>query len=153
MTPSRYAALAHRLDAIQKIYDQVEVEGEEAFVHIGGKLYAMAKPGFKGISLRHAFKRDGKLQASRFGGIFLADGEWFMLKLYAMPLKKEHPALKDAVPCDTTHDNEQGLISCEECNPFEDNRDIQEVKYSAPLQFAIPTAKAVKNRAKTRIVA
>jgi len=74
MSATRFASLVQKLGEIDKAYK--EIKEEECFIDIGGKLYVMIKPGYNCVSLRHVFKKDGKLLASKFGGIALTGPEW-----------------------------------------------------------------------------
>lgn len=87
-------------------------------IHIGGGWYVSVTSGYWCIDVRKFYKtRDNNIKPTR-KGFAIRINEWDGVKKIARDVKKQKMA--DVHPCWTGEDhyNQEGAMTCTECNPF-----------------------------------
>ena len=89
-------------------------------LHIGGAWFVSVTSGFRCIDVRKFYVTpSGETKATRTG-IAIRLSEWDRVKDIAGEMKEKNKKIADAQPCWTNadHYNQDGEITCRECNPF-----------------------------------
>ena len=95
---------------------------------LGGNVYVTLKKGHTGMDIRwywlphdhtvdlYVAPDDFTVQPTRYG-IWLKYGEFYQLQKLVPIVKQLMPELEDMSHCFIQHDNEDGLLRCDHCNP------------------------------------
>ena len=108
-------------DIAEGLKSYSDLESEQTW-HLGGGVYASIAPEYPTVNIRHFWqpvdatepmptKRGIILNNFRFGKLQKAMGE----------IKDCVPEMNDVTPCmySDDHMNQEGMLRCRECNPFE----------------------------------
>ena len=125
MKPSRFASFYSKLENIQASVKQMleSPSAEMAFkMHIGGGVYVSMDHVFNSVSIRHFFVPEGQTEAkaTRYG-VSLRPNEWDVLYENMEVIRGTTKKLQEAEMCifAPDHCNQQGMMMCSECNPFQ----------------------------------
>jgi len=89
-------------------------------LHVGGGWYVSVTSGYWCVDIRRFYDLPGVGARPTRSGIALRLHEWTRLQEAAGELKKKNPKIAEAQPCWTgsDHFNQEGAMTCRECNPF-----------------------------------
>lgn len=127
-TPGRLAVLRGKLPAIDAALHQQEVNesysvtveaGQLYKAHLGMGIYVSVNEKYPGVSIRRYWRPDGlEKPVPTKNGIYLPTSQWKVLLAKLDELLIAHPELLVAQECSLTHDNQMGILDCNECMPF-----------------------------------
>jgi len=126
-TPGRLSVLRSNIGKIDLALQQQEVNASYSVnvggvllkVHLGAGIYATVSEEFKGVSLRRHWMPEGQNEpVPTKNGIYLPTAQWNSLKIKLDELLATYPDLLIAESCNFTHQNQMGMLDCNECCPF-----------------------------------
>lgn len=87
---------------------------------IGGGWYVSVTSGYRCVDVRKFYWLPGVGERPTKTGLALRLIEWAKVQHIARELAEKHPALAAAQPCwmGEDHQNQEGALNCNECNPF-----------------------------------
>ena len=119
---TRWGTFMSHIDDIQRCVDLLKWnQPVDYHQHIGGRYYVSMVKDVKCVHIRRYFMpRNSSKERPTRCGIALRLFEWDNLMTKIPLLTERVPELKDAKPCDSAldHCNQEGYLSCIECNPF-----------------------------------
>jgi hypothetical protein len=118
-TPARLKVL---MGKFLELDDELEQQSSNASYrsHLGGGVFASVKHPLNGIDLRRFWRPDAlEDEIPTRSGIFIPQSQWPSLKMKLTELLATSPELSLAEEC--FHANQQGMMECSECSPFDWN--------------------------------
>lgn len=114
-------SIREELDSYFKNYYSETLSEKEETMHLGGGIYATVNDQYPVVNLRHWWKpEDSDKPVPTKRGIILNKGKWIQLMNCMSLIRDFVPELHDvSVGCTEDHQNQQGMLRCGECNPFE----------------------------------
>jgi hypothetical protein len=87
---------------------------------IGGGWYVSVTSGYRCVDVRKFYWLPGVGEKPTKTGLALRLNEWAKVQQIAREIAEKHPALAAAQPCwmGEDHQNPEGALNCNECNPF-----------------------------------
>ena len=120
----RWAQFMESMAVIDEAVNNMIAKQEIQFkLHIGGKWHISVTTGFACVDIREYYYHPVKGPSPSKTGIALRIPEWSALKTIIQQLHQKHPTLSTAETCSRQldHQNLQGALACQECNPFFEN--------------------------------
>lgn len=98
-----------------------DLESEQTW-HLGGGVYASITPDYPTVNIRHFWQPDDATEpVPTKRGIILNNFRFGKLQKAMEEIKDCVPEMNDVTPCmySDDHMNQEGMLRCRECNPFE----------------------------------
>lgn len=128
LTPGRLSVLRSRVEQINAVLKQQEVNASYGVelgggllykLHLGAGIYLSVSEKFNGVNIRRYWIPEGQdTPIPTKNGIYLPMGQWKALVAKIDQLVNAHPELVVSQPCVFSHENQIGFIDCAECSPF-----------------------------------
>lgn len=105
---------------------------KEKRIHLGGGVYVTLNPRYPTVDIRHFWKPlDSNKAVPTKRCVALNKTKWNTLRSVFGMMTDFVPELINGVIC--SHDNENGMLECEECNPFHDRNEEKDDENTCPL--------------------
>jgi hypothetical protein len=119
LTPSRFKTLTLNLKELSEALENVN-QGKEAKyeIHLGGNFWAYCANPYRCVQIRKRYFHDGQTLNGR-PGISLKTQQWEKFLEMIEIMGNRYTSLTEMVPCGMSHENQEKMDDCLECNPKE----------------------------------